>query len=168
MQHLPQKTPVEQARTLDQWFMVFWICFAVGIPTSVIIVGIAGVIAGVVFLCLILYKLWELIPEKEAKTTPGKAVGFLFIPLFNLYWNFIAINGLAEALNKELSRTNEEELKIDTRLTLAYCIVACVSVVTIELVFAGIILAIAQIIILILAVKQMKDAGKSLILSKSK
>ena len=31
--------------------------------------------------------------------TPGSAVGFLFIPFFNLYWMFVAFKGLMDAAN---------------------------------------------------------------------
>ena len=72
-----------------------------------LIVAIVAVVFGllaIVFGLRILHKLWSLIPIHKAKTTPGKAVGFLFIPLFNLYWNFVAIYGLAKALNIETGR----------------------------------------------------------------
>ena len=51
-----------------------------------------------IFKCILLYRLWRLVPPEEAATTPGKAVGFLFIPLFNLYWNFIAYGELGKYL----------------------------------------------------------------------
>ena len=63
-----------------------------------------------VFGCLILHELWSLIPTHKARTTPGKAVGFLFIPLFHLYWVFIAIYGLAKALNAETGRKSVSEV----------------------------------------------------------
>ena len=72
-----------------------------------LIVAIVAVVFGllaIVFGSRILHKLWSLIPIHKARTTPGKAVGFLFIPLFNIYWNFVAIYGLARALNIETGR----------------------------------------------------------------
>ena len=70
----------------------------------VVIVTVVFGLLAIVFGLRILHKLWSLIPVHKAKTTPGKAVGFLFIPLFNIYWNFIAIYGLAKALNIETGR----------------------------------------------------------------
>lgn len=52
-----------------------------------------------VFHCMFLYNLWKIIPPSLAPTTPGKAVGFLFIPFFNLYWVFIAYYQLAKKMN---------------------------------------------------------------------
>lgn len=37
-----------------------------------------------------LYRAWVVLQPATTVTTPGKAVGFLFIPFFNLYWIFIA------------------------------------------------------------------------------
>ncbi|MBK1831569.1 DUF4339 domain-containing protein [Verrucomicrobiaceae bacterium R5-34] len=45
-----------------------------------------GGILGLVYL----HRAWTVIQPGGATTTPGKSVGFLFIPLFNLYWYFIA------------------------------------------------------------------------------
>lgn len=51
-------------------------------------------IVGSVFLCKLHYNCWQAIPAKFARMTPGKAVGFLFIPVFHLYWIFPSIAGL--------------------------------------------------------------------------
>ena len=47
-------------------------------------------LAALIFKCIFLFRCWDLVPPERAATTPGKAVGFLFIPLFSLYWNFVA------------------------------------------------------------------------------
>jgi len=43
-----------------------------------------------------------LIPADIARTTPGKAIGFCFIPIVNWYGVFVAFNGLVEDMNKTL------------------------------------------------------------------
>jgi len=72
-----QLPTAEDVKRLNNWFLTYWICMAAGMPLTILIIGIGGVIAGVVFYCLIMHKLWSLIPVRVAKTTPGKAVGFL-------------------------------------------------------------------------------------------
>ena len=62
------------------------------------------VIVGTVFMYMLLYQLWKLVPRDLARTTPGKAVGLCFIPLFNFYWGFVAFKGLGEDMNKMLQR----------------------------------------------------------------
>ena len=49
-------------------------------------------------------RFWKIIPPDIARCTPEKAAWFSFIPLFNLYWWFIAFRGLAEDINKTASR----------------------------------------------------------------
>ena len=77
-----------------------------------IIVAIVAVTFGLIALISglrILHKLWSLIPANKARTTPGKAVGFLFIPLFNLYWTFVAFYCLTRVLNAETGRKSVSE-----------------------------------------------------------
>lgn len=57
-----------------------------------------------VFFYIFMYKCWKTVPKNIARTTPGKAVGFCFIPLFNFYWIFVAICGLAKDLNSALAQ----------------------------------------------------------------
>jgi len=57
-------------------------------------------IAAAVFGLMFVYKAWALIQDGSPRTSPGQAIGFLFIPLFNLYWMFVAYWGLAQDLNK--------------------------------------------------------------------
>ena len=53
----------------------------------------------VVVLCLFWHRAWRTIQDGCARTTPAKAVGFLFIPFFNLYWAFQMIWGFAKDYN---------------------------------------------------------------------
>lgn len=56
-----------------------------------------------------LYKSWEMLPDSMRVTgsgtrvTPGQAVGYLFIPFYNLYWYFVCSSGLTAALNRALA-----------------------------------------------------------------
>jgi hypothetical protein len=116
------------SKTLNTFFMVCWICMAVAVSlqlmgTITLHMGISSnedslrtlgwalltfffpiAIVGTVFGCMLFYQLWKRIPADIARTTPGKAVGLGFIPLFNLYWAFIAYKGLGEDMNKALQR----------------------------------------------------------------
>ena len=115
-------SPFDDARRLYRSFRWHWIFLSVAIPLGLIHEGFifyAAVVA-LGFGCDVLYKLWSLIPADKARTTPGKAVGFLFIPLFNFYWNFVAIHGLAKALNAEIGQKSYQT-KISTFLSLSFC-----------------------------------------------
>jgi len=170
---------------LNNWFLIFWICLVAGIPLSLVligfagliasvafyftdilailinyvVIGLAGIIASVVFYCLILHKCWSLIPTDLAKTTPSKAVGFLFIPFFNLYWNFVAYYGLAQAINIETRRKKISDKKVNEGLCIAYCILICCTIIP----YVGVLASIAAIVIWIISLKQIKDAAIALI-----
>jgi hypothetical protein len=68
-------------------------------PVAAIGVGVAGLllifVAGILgMICL--YRAWCCVQPGGARSTPGKAVGFLFIPFFNIYWIFVAFYGWAQ------------------------------------------------------------------------
>jgi hypothetical protein len=59
---------------------------------------------GMVLQYILVYKFWQVIQDGFARTTPGKAVGFLFIPFFNFYWWFVAFFGLSKDQNAYIDR----------------------------------------------------------------
>ncbi len=51
---------------------------------------------------IFLYQMWKLVQTSDLpikKPTPGKAIGFWFIPFFGLYWMFIVWRNLALHVN---------------------------------------------------------------------
>ena len=75
-----------------------------GIENLLMTLFFIGLIVYVVMFMVLIYKLWAAIQIAPARTTPGKAVGFLFIPFFNLYWIFQAYWGWAQDYNAYLAR----------------------------------------------------------------
>ena len=134
----PPPPPPEETSRLNLWFrlgtcislLAIALLFIVLILEKIFDVTAASIltafpiflIIGLLCGCCILHKLWSLIPAEEAKTTPGKVVGFLFIPFFNLYWNFIAFYDLAQTLNSLTSRRALENKKVIKGLCLSFCI----------------------------------------------
>ncbi|MBX9678989.1 MAG: DUF4339 domain-containing protein [Gemmataceae bacterium] len=92
----------------------FWLDFMVARDRSLagmqvmfvgfsILLGIAATISllvGSIFYLVFLYRCWDAIQDGHVETTPGMAVGLLFVPLFNLYWVFVSIRGLAAKANE--------------------------------------------------------------------
>lgn len=73
--------------------------------------GVGIVIAGYIafiFLAVLnyiyLYRAWVCLQPGGASVSPGKAVGFLFIPFFNIYWIFIAFGSLPRQWNEIVAR----------------------------------------------------------------
>lgn len=59
-----------------------------------------GAILGLIYV----HRAWTVLQPAGASTTPGKAVGFLFIPFFNLYWAFVAYWKWAKEWNEAKPR----------------------------------------------------------------
>jgi hypothetical protein len=56
-------------------------------------------------LCAILfYRHWMLLQGHGARTTPGKAIGYFFIPFFNIYWHFFVFPALTTDNNSYMNR----------------------------------------------------------------
>ena len=62
------------------WFVIAWI-------------------VSTVFWSLLHYHCWKALPAKHRATSPGKALGYLFIPFFSIYWAFISFPKLADGVN---------------------------------------------------------------------
>jgi predicted Ser/Thr protein kinase len=45
------------------------------------------------------YACWKALPVRHRRTTPGMAVGLLFVPVFNFYWTFVSLRRLASGFH---------------------------------------------------------------------
>jgi predicted Zn finger-like uncharacterized protein len=106
----------------------------------VVLAGLAGIVFGLIYHLIALYRCWYIIPSSIARTTPGKAVGLLFVPFFNLYWIFVAVRGLAVDANEFMDRTVVSEKRISEGLSITYCILAIMSIIIFFAFFAFIML----------------------------
>ncbi len=106
-----------------------FICEGVSIIFSLI--AITALIKQFVAFCKFLHGCWETIQDDGyAITTPNKAVSFLFIPIFNFYWIFIAYYGLARQVNEYIDRHKlDDRKKIKKGQTLTFCILTIGAVV---------------------------------------
>ncbi|MGH9580726.1 MAG: hypothetical protein ACRD2R_07020, partial [Terriglobales bacterium] len=73
------------------------------------------------------YKAWAAIQDGHARTTPGKAIGLLFIPFFNFYWAFQALWGWAKDYNAYTARHGIQAPRMPEGLFLAYVILFIVA-----------------------------------------
>lgn len=85
---------------------------------SLCIIGGAAVAFACLYSLIILHRCWAILEDYNPRTTPNKAVWFQFIPIFNLYWMFVAYWGLAKDAN-EFSRQAGSEKRISENLALA-------------------------------------------------
>ena len=89
-------------------------------------IGTLFLFSAAIYQLFILARAWYCLRAASPRTTPGMAVGMLFIPFYNLYWIFIAYNSLAADWTRLASRA--ANLRGAPRMSegtfLAYCICA--------------------------------------------
>jgi predicted Zn finger-like uncharacterized protein len=66
------------------------------------------------------YKMWAAIQDDRASVSPAKAVGFLFIPVFNIYWALLMVTGFAEDYNAFIQRRSIKAKDLSFALFLIY------------------------------------------------
>ena len=126
-----------------------------GIPT---ILAPILLIVGLVSWCMLLYQLWKLIPAHIARTTPGKAVGFQFIPIFWYYWFFVAYWGLSKDMNETL-RQRKTQYRVSEGLGLTYALVSVVSATIGFFPGVGLLAGFVSLVFCIFFTKSVKDGG---------
>jgi hypothetical protein len=118
--------------------------------------GSLPLVASVVLLCVLLYKVWDLIQDGHARTTPGTAVSLMFLPLFNLYWVFVAFYGLAQDLITYRRRHGRRDMpRTSPGLALAFCILF----VCTFLPFVNFATTLPMLVVLFLVVTSFKNAA---------
>ena len=102
---------------------LLWIPFGFGGSTSDVqaMVVICAVLSNIVLLRM-LYKIWAALPADRARTTPGRAVGFLLVPFYNLYWAWNAYAGFAKDFNRYMKQVAPQEQPQPEGFYIAFCI----------------------------------------------
>ena len=96
--------------------------------------GVFGALAAPVFIVSIVffmiwhYNNWELVDPDLRKTTPGRAVGFLFIPFYNFYWIFVSFIWLWQGLNETGKRhMGNSWIELQQGIPIAFAILVLLS-----------------------------------------
>lgn len=79
-----------------------------GLAVAMVVVGIIGylqfTIVHMVMSLILLYSIWNALQDGVTDVSPGKAVGFLFIPFYNFYWLFRVWAGYPNDYNAFVDR----------------------------------------------------------------
>jgi hypothetical protein len=94
-----------------------------------LVFGVVGILPMIFYLLTLQSTLNEVQPENR-KMQPGQ-VWLTLIPLFGIVWQFIVVNSMADSLKNEFQQRN---IKVDEDrpgigLGLAFCILACCSII---------------------------------------
>lgn len=117
-------------RMSKAWYIVLFVAGTalglLGTPYDTV----GELVSWVVWLVM-LHRLWQSIPPQFARTTPGKAVGYLFIPFYNLYWLFNSHVGFATDYSRAVERLTVPASRPAPRLSrglfVAYCLLCLAS-----------------------------------------
>ncbi len=72
---------------------------------------------------VLVHRAWSAIQDGAARTSPGRAVWLLLVPVFNLYWAFQAFAGFATDYNHFIERHSVDAQPISKNLVLATMVV---------------------------------------------
>lgn len=121
-------------------------------------IGGLGLLYSGILALIFYYKMWESIQDGYARTSPGKAIGFLFIPFFNFYWIFQILWGFSKDYNAYVDRHALTTKKLPEGLFLACSILP----LTTWIPFLNIVTAIAYWVAFTMVVSQVCDAVNAL------
>jgi len=89
------------------------------------VLALMGAVAGIystVVRFVLYYKMWAAIQDGHARTSAGKAVGFLLVPLLNIYWALYMFVGFAKDYNDFAQRHSIRTERLSEGLFLRYAI----------------------------------------------
>lgn len=111
---------------------------------AILLLGYIPLIYGAIIGYVLIYKIWAAIQGPTARTTPGKAVGFMFIPFFNFYWFFQAFWGWTKDYNALVAQKGVSAPRAPEGLALTMCILMLVGIIP----FVGYVAALINVILL--------------------
>lgn len=121
-------------------------------------------IYGAVIVAVLIYKIWKAIQDGPARTTPGKAVGFMFIPFFNLYWIFQAYWGWAVDYNRYVREKNVPNApSVSEGMVLTICILTFVAILP----FIGLLVSLVNLVLMSIFFNQAIDGANAIIRHQS-
>ena len=151
--------------SIKSQFILLVIFWWIGFPLSIIgkfipsieILGAMAMVTMTVFWCILLYRHWFVLQGHGARITPGRAVGFGFIPIYCFYWWFVAYVGLATDTNRYLEQIGITHCRMSRRLAIIDCVLSilCCTVGLIPVV--GVIIMIPGMIVGYILVVQQRN-----------
>ncbi|MFN4260673.1 MAG: hypothetical protein ACK4RK_15360 [Gemmataceae bacterium] len=142
------------AAARSQPWILFWSFFLAG----AIILAVRALFGQALIFGVLLYKMWGQVQDGAARTTPGKALGFLFIPFFNFYWAFVVLPGLADELNRCAARRDLDISPASRGLMITYCILCIAAIIP----YLGILAAFINIFIAVAALRSTSRVASAL------
>ena len=167
---MQDERPTFTAQSVQTQFVILAVTWWIGYPLSIIgeflpkagefllgLIWIPAFIVTTVFWCILLYRQWFLLQGHGARTTPGKAVGFGFIPFYCFYWWFVAYAGLATDTNKYLKAGGITSTRMSFGLAVTDCVISILACTIGLIPKVGAVFMIPSMIIGFILVLQQRD-----------
>jgi hypothetical protein len=125
--------PVILARLYSAWFRMTEISPTVVLTPSFQLASCITGCIGLYGLCVqmnLIYKMWGAIQDGHARTTPGKAVGFCFIPLFGFFWMYQVYWGFSKDYNSYIQRHSLSVPRLPQSLFIVYVSLGLISLLS--------------------------------------
>lgn len=116
------------------------------------------IILMIVFEAILHYQCWKALPERFRATTPGKAVGYLFIPFYNFYWAFVSYPKLAEGLVEWQKSVGKPTVTDARSLAMTYAIIFVCSMTVGLIPRFNILIVIGELVVFIIFYRQIVTA----------
>jgi hypothetical protein len=119
-------------------------------------------IFGVVVLMMLVYKMWDVIQDGKPRTTPGMAVGLMFVPIFGLYWQFQVYWGWTKDFNAYVEQQGIAAPRMPEGLALTLCILTLAAIVPL----VGLIIALVNLILMVVFLSKACDGINAIVKSR--
>jgi hypothetical protein len=123
------------------------------------ILAILTMIFAAIMLCVLIHRLWTAIQPGHPRATPGKAVGFMFIPFFNLYWVFQVYHGWAQDYNRYVREAGIPAPPVSESLGLTVAILVLAACIP----YVGILPGLANLVCIGIFLSQAVDGANAII-----
>lgn len=154
---IDQRSAAERAQAIAERIAHEWTVFAwtywLGLLTLVILIGIPVLLVAIVYSCVLMYRFWDLVYRLDRRISPLQAVAFCFVPLWNIYWSFVAYRGLARRYNAYAERRRLPVEPIATGLITTYCVLAATAIIP----YLGWALMVVALIIYFFVLRRLKN-----------
>jgi hypothetical protein len=123
----------------------------------ILLAGVSTIYLWVILLVL-WWKAWKAIQPYGGRTSPGQAIGFLFIPAVNIYWIFQAFWGYSKDFNSNIDEYGLDIPRLPEGLFLAFTLTLLAVPLLSWIRPLNVLLSLALVVFTILVVNKLVDA----------
>jgi hypothetical protein len=115
----------------------------------------------VVFLVFV-WRIWTALQDGSARTTPLKAALFLLVPIFNIYWVFVAFPGFVDEYHAYVERNDFSVPRLEKGYFVVFALLFALFMLTFIIPFLNTVMFLAQYVSMLVVVWQAIDAVNAL------